>query len=158
MRSNIDTVDLGILYLLQQDARNYTTTEIGKKVGVSSSTVSNRIRALEDQGVIKGYHPFVNYEQAGFDNHYILTGTVSLTHRDEFVDTALSVSGVVSVREFLTTNHNISIELIGPTRQVVERSIGDLQNYGLSIEEIQIVSQVHQQPFDHFGKQFTDEA
>lgn len=37
----VDNVDMGILHLLQQDARSNTTSMIGEEVGVSSSTVGN---------------------------------------------------------------------------------------------------------------------
>ncbi|WP_312908269.1 Lrp/AsnC family transcriptional regulator [Natronosalvus caseinilyticus] len=48
----LDSVDKGILYLLQEDARNNTTNAIGEQVGVSSSTVANRITKLEENGEI----------------------------------------------------------------------------------------------------------
>ena len=42
----LDNVDKGILYLLQQNARTNTTTTLGERVGVSSNTVGNRITKL----------------------------------------------------------------------------------------------------------------
>jgi DNA-binding Lrp family transcriptional regulator len=39
----IDDTDKGIIYLLQQDARRRTVADISEQVGVSSSTVTNRI-------------------------------------------------------------------------------------------------------------------
>lgn len=54
-RDNVepDHVDMGIIYLLQKDARNYTTAEIAEAVDVSSSTVGNRIRRLEETALLK---------------------------------------------------------------------------------------------------------
>jgi len=57
----LDEVDRGILFVLQQDARNTTIAEIADEVEVSSSTVRNRIDRLEDEGVIEGYYPKINY-------------------------------------------------------------------------------------------------
>jgi DNA-binding Lrp family transcriptional regulator len=50
----MDTVDQQLLSLLRQDARMSVAT-LAQKLGVSRGTVSNRIRKLEDAGVIVGY-------------------------------------------------------------------------------------------------------
>ncbi|WP_238532882.1 Lrp/AsnC family transcriptional regulator [Halalkalicoccus jeotgali] len=62
----LDDLDREILYELQQDARKTTHEEISTTVGVSQSTVRNRITALEEAGVIKTYAPELDYERAGF--------------------------------------------------------------------------------------------
>lgn len=50
----MDTVDQQLLSLLRQDARMSVAT-LAQKLGVSRGTVGNRIRKLEDAGVIVGY-------------------------------------------------------------------------------------------------------
>lgn len=50
----MDTVDQQLMALLRQDARLSVAT-LAHRIGVSRGTVSNRIRRLEDQGVIVGY-------------------------------------------------------------------------------------------------------
>jgi DNA-binding Lrp family transcriptional regulator len=50
----VDTTDLKLLALLRQDARASVAT-LAKKLAVSRGTVSNRIKRLEDDGVIAGY-------------------------------------------------------------------------------------------------------
>lgn len=50
----MDTLDQQILSLLRQDARMNVAT-VASKLGVSRGTVTNRIRKLEDTGVIVGY-------------------------------------------------------------------------------------------------------
>ena len=64
MGRDLDDVDRSILYMLQEDARNTTAQEIANRVGVSASTVRNRINRLEDDNIIQGYHPELNYEAA----------------------------------------------------------------------------------------------
>ena len=49
---SLDDVDRGILFLLQEDARNTTIAEIAAEVEVSNSTVRNRIERLEESRVI----------------------------------------------------------------------------------------------------------
>jgi DNA-binding Lrp family transcriptional regulator len=50
----MDTTDLKLLALLRQDARANVAT-LAKKLAVSRGTVSNRVKKLEDDGVIAGY-------------------------------------------------------------------------------------------------------
>ena len=50
----MDSTDLQLLALLRQNARQ-TVATLAHKLGVSRGTVSNRIRKLEDDGVITGY-------------------------------------------------------------------------------------------------------
>ena len=59
-----DAVDRVIVHLLQRNARN-TITDIAAAVGVSDNTVRNRIRRLEDRGVIEGYSVDVDYNRIG---------------------------------------------------------------------------------------------
>lgn len=50
----IDETDKQILNILQQDAR-IANAEIARQVGLAPSAVLERIRKLEERGVIKGY-------------------------------------------------------------------------------------------------------
>ncbi|MBS7659657.1 AsnC family transcriptional regulator, partial [Candidatus Bathyarchaeota archaeon] len=61
---SLDDLDIRILKALQEDARQ-TYTVIGQRLGVAHSTVYDRIRKLEAQGVIKGYTALIDYEKAG---------------------------------------------------------------------------------------------
>ena len=50
----IDGIDEQILTILQNDAR-ISNAEIARQVGLAASAVLERIRKLEDRGVIRGY-------------------------------------------------------------------------------------------------------
>lgn len=56
----LDKTDLSILRLLQQNAR-MTVKEIAEKVHLSTTPVHERIKWLEQSGVIKQYTAIVNY-------------------------------------------------------------------------------------------------
>jgi Lrp/AsnC family transcriptional regulator, leucine-responsive regulatory protein len=51
----LDPIDLRILELLHQDART-SNAAIARDVGLAPSAVFQRIRKLEAEGVIRGYH------------------------------------------------------------------------------------------------------
>ena len=51
----IDGIDAQILTLLQNDART-SNAEIARQVGLAPSAVLERVRKLEEHGVIRGFH------------------------------------------------------------------------------------------------------
>ncbi|MBL8045280.1 MAG: Lrp/AsnC family transcriptional regulator [Anaerolineales bacterium] len=55
----LDDTDRQILELLQKDAR-LTNAELGKEVGLSAPSVFERVKKLEQRGVIEGYTVRVN--------------------------------------------------------------------------------------------------
>lgn len=57
--NGLDEIDNQIVNLLIEDAR-LTYSEIGEKVGLSRVAVKNRVSALENRGIIKGYHADVD--------------------------------------------------------------------------------------------------
>ena len=50
----LDSTDWKILRELQQDAR-LSSNELGRRVGLSAPATAERVRKLEDAGVITGY-------------------------------------------------------------------------------------------------------
>jgi Lrp/AsnC family leucine-responsive transcriptional regulator len=60
----LDTRDLEIVAHLQREARA-TYAEIGRGVGLSPSSVHQRVRRLEEAGVIRGYRAVVSSESLG---------------------------------------------------------------------------------------------
>lgn len=60
----LDKIDLSILKLLQQNAR-ITVKELSEKVHLSTSPVHERVRRMEQNGVIKQYVTLVNAAKVG---------------------------------------------------------------------------------------------
>ncbi len=65
MAENIDATDWAILAELQRDGR-MPFTELGRRVRLSPSATTERVRRLESLGVITGYRAEVDLEKAGF--------------------------------------------------------------------------------------------
>ncbi|MFA9428514.1 Lrp/AsnC family transcriptional regulator [Natronorubrum sp. A-ect3] len=146
----LDEVDRGILFLLQEDARNTTIAEIAENVDVSASTVRNRIEDLEETGVIEGYFPKINYELANYPLHVLFVCSAPADEREVLAVDALDRHGVVDVREMLTSTRNIHIEVIATdTRDLTEITNG-LASMGFSIESSEIITNHHTCPWTEF--------
>lgn len=61
----IDDIDKNILSIIQQYGRE-SNAEIARQVGLAPSAVLERIRKLEERGVIRGYSASVDPKQVGF--------------------------------------------------------------------------------------------
>lgn len=60
----LDAVDRQILEILQQDGR-ITMTDLAAQVGLSATPCTERVRRLERDGIISGYHARVNPHSLG---------------------------------------------------------------------------------------------
>jgi Lrp/AsnC family leucine-responsive transcriptional regulator len=64
--ADFDDIDLHILTLLQENCK-LPLAKVGEKVGLSAPSVIDRIKKLEDNGVIIGYRAILNARQLGRD-------------------------------------------------------------------------------------------
>ncbi|MDJ0345666.1 Lrp/AsnC family transcriptional regulator [Streptomyces sp. H10-C2] len=65
MAVNLDDVDWAIIDQFQQEAR-ISLSELGRRVSLSSSATTERVRQLEAMGVITGYHAVVDLAKVGY--------------------------------------------------------------------------------------------
>jgi Lrp/AsnC family transcriptional regulator, leucine-responsive regulatory protein len=61
----INEIDIKILNIIQQDAR-ISNAEIARQVGLAPSAVLERMRKLEERGIIRGYATEIDAAQIGF--------------------------------------------------------------------------------------------
>src|SRR5574341_701792 len=77
----LDKTNREILYLLQEDAR-MPLAEIGRRVGLSAPSVAERVRRMEEAGIIEGYHARLNLDKAGLP----ITAYIEITSNDGRTD------------------------------------------------------------------------
>src|ERR1700742_4799478 len=61
----LDSTNLLLLAKLQDDGRR-SLAELGREVGLSPPAVAERVRRLEAEGVIRGYHADVDPRRLGY--------------------------------------------------------------------------------------------
>ena len=62
----LDAIDTRLLNELQADAK-ISLKRVGEKVGLSAPAVMERVRKLEQAGVIRGYHAQIDARRVGID-------------------------------------------------------------------------------------------
>ena len=90
----MEEIDRKIVALLEQDGR-MSYTDLGKATGLSTSAVHQRVRRLEERGVIQGYAAVVDHEALGLS----LTAFISIKPIDpsEPDDTPDRLAGIPEI-------------------------------------------------------------
>ncbi len=145
----LDDVDRSILHQLQLNARQ-TDTEIAQKVDVTSTTVRNRLDKLEEGGVIRGYHPEINYEEAGYPLHVMFVCTINPSELESLAERILDVRGVVTTRDLLGGERNVHVEIVAGSIREIEEIRNELAGLGMTINSSEIISETQVQSWDHF--------
>jgi DNA-binding Lrp family transcriptional regulator len=149
----LDDLDRRILHALQRDARHVSSRDIADSVEASPSTVRKRIQRLEAEGIITGYHAAVDYERAGYQLFVQLECTATIPVRDDLSETALEVSGVVSVRELATGEDNVLVSAVGTDSNDLARIARELSDLGLRVADEDLIRRDIRRPFSGFKPQ-----
>lgn len=64
LERELDEIDWALLAELQEDART-AYSELGRRVGLSPPAVAERVRRLEERGVVRGYRAEVDLARVG---------------------------------------------------------------------------------------------
>ena len=151
MALQIDTIDEQILYYLTEEARHTSAPDIAEKVDISAPTVRNRIRRLEEEGVIRGYHADVNYQKVGgrLTNHYVCsTGD---RDRKEMAQRVLDIPGVINVREIMSGKGDLRITVVGTDTDDLTRIAQGIISIGIEIDDEDLVHREYFRPYAPFG-------
>jgi len=116
----LDTTDWAILRELQDDAR-LSYAEIGRRVGLSSPAVQERMRRMEEANVIKAYRADINYEAVGLPITSItrLMNIQGKLNIDKVREIAQSIPQVIRCYHVMGQDEYIV--------QIVAQSVGDLE-------------------------------
>jgi Lrp/AsnC family leucine-responsive transcriptional regulator len=92
--NQIDSIDERILAELQENGR-LTMKALAERVGLSSPAMIERVRRLEDRGVIAGYRAIVAPEALGRPITALVAAEVDRANYDTFLDRVKSDPSVV---------------------------------------------------------------
>lgn len=151
MGVDIDRIDERIIYRLVEDARHTSAPDIAEEVDVSAPTIRNRIRRLEEEGVIEGYRAQVDYEKLDGRLANLFFCTAIVTDRHRFAQRVLDISGVISVREVMSGEQNLHVTVIATDTADIRRIAREIAALGVDIDHEELLHQEHFQPYRPFG-------
>jgi len=113
--NRIDEIDVRMLQLLQERGR-IKRNEIAEEVSLSVPSVSDRMKKLEERGVVTGYHAIVNPRRVGYDiSAFIRVMVDGSKHYDTFVQRACKLEQVQEVHSITGDGSHILRVLIRNT-------------------------------------------
>lgn len=107
MPEKIDEIDFKIIRLLQENSR-ISFNEIAKKVGVSVGTAYNRVKNLEEKGILKGYTVLVDPAKVGYGITAIILIQAEGAHLVKVEKEIAELDNVVSVYD-ITGEFDIAV-------------------------------------------------
>lgn len=116
----LDPTDKKILALLQKEGR-ITNAKLAQTVGLSPPAVLERVRRLENSGIIEKYVAILNREQSGFNIQTIVM--VCLSHHQ--------ISSLQNVKERLTEMDEVMEchQLTGEVDFLLKVVVKDMASY-----------------------------
>ncbi|MBT8375999.1 MAG: Lrp/AsnC family transcriptional regulator [Bacteroidia bacterium] len=125
---SVDSLNWKILKCLQENAR-MSNAEIGRRVGISSPAVSERIKKMEDAEIIQDYKTVVSPFEAGYQLKAIITLRAFMGMLKPFLEKVKSYDEVVNCYR-ITGNENIVMEVVLKNQKHLESFIDQLIVYG----------------------------
>lgn len=124
----IDPINWNILQELQKNAR-ISTAELGRKLALSAPAVSERIRKMEDSGIILGYKTEISHFKTGHQLKAIITLRAFMGRLKPFLEKVKDFDEVLNCYR-ITGNENIVMEVVLQDQFHLEEFIDKLITYG----------------------------
>lgn len=135
----LDPLNRKILKCLQTNARE-SNAEIGRQVGISSPAVNERIKKMEDAGIIKSYTTEVSPFECGYQLKAIITLRAFMGKLKPFLSHVKTYEEVLNCYR-VTGNENIVMEVVLKNQKHLESFIDQLITFGETKTQI-VLSQV----------------
>lgn len=122
----LDETDRALLVALQDDCKR-SLAELGLAVGLSAPSVLERVRRLEEQGVVRGYHAQVDAKKVGLDVGAFIG--VGIAHPRQIAKFEARVAKMPEVIEchHVTGRHTLMLKLRTTNTDALAALIGQIR-------------------------------
>ncbi|MBX4910164.1 MULTISPECIES: Lrp/AsnC family transcriptional regulator [Rhizobium] len=125
---DLDPTDIAIIEVLQDDGR-ISVSELGRKVGLSQPATSERLKRLEERGIIEAYRAVIDPAAVGLG----MMAVIRLRTTHEHIKTCLKqFSDMPEIIEVLrlTGEDCFHLKVIVPTPGGLESIVDAIARYG----------------------------
>lgn len=124
----LDRTDWQILAALQQEAR-LSFVALGRRVGLSPPAATERVRKLEEAGIIQGYGAAIAPERLGLSLRAFVQLTTSPGHYPAIVALLQERPETIEAHH-IAGSYSFLIEVVARSTQQLEDLLGKLSYYG----------------------------
>ena len=124
----MDKLDIEILKLLSTNAR-MSLKQISEAVGITSPAVKTRIRKMEEDKIIRGYHVDLDTKSAGFMVRAFINVAVDAVRKQEFDDFIQNCPNVIECYG-ITGNYFALMKVLFKSTMELDNFLHFIQKYG----------------------------
>ncbi len=124
----MDQTDLRIISILQQEGR-ISMKELGKVVSLSPPAVAERVKRLEDAGIIEKYKAVINNEKVGKPISVLINASIKPEKQENFLRFANSADEIVECHH-VTGPHSMIMKAYLREMSHLEELVGKIQFFG----------------------------
>jgi Lrp/AsnC family leucine-responsive transcriptional regulator len=136
----LDSMGWQLLRVLQDDAR-LSFSELGRRVGLSSPAVAERVRRMEDHGLITAYRAIVDPSKLGYPILAFIHLKTTGEHHQRLATVAHTLSEIMECHH-ITGQDSYMIKVIVSSMVHLEHVIAQLRHYGDTTTSIVLSSPV----------------
>lgn len=126
---DLDHLDHEILVALQRDGR-MTLSELGRRIGLSQPAMSERVKRLEEKGVIVGYGARVDPRALGLTTAAIVRVRTTHEHIRACLDQFAAMPEVIDVHR-VTGEDCFFVRVLIPAPEDLEQIVDRLARFGV---------------------------
>lgn len=138
----MDEIDFSILEILQDNGK-ISMTKLGKEVSLTQPAVTERVKRLEEQGIIEKYSAVISSSKVNKPVSAFLL--FQARHCDDFVDYCKNIADVLEIHR-ISGQYNFLVKIIAASLVDLEETINNLGHYGESTTLVVLSSPMLHRP------------
>ena len=127
-QTSLDPTDIAIIEVLQDNAR-ISVSELGRKVGLSQPATSERLKRLEERGVVTGYKAVIDPVSVGLGMMAVIRLRTTHEHIKPCLKQFSQMPQVIEVLR-LTGEDCFHLKVIIPSPTELENIVDAIARYG----------------------------
>lgn len=128
MRHKLDAIDVELLKILQNKGRT-KRGDLAQQVGLSISSASERLRKLEEMGIIRGYHALLESRMLGLEVTAFVAVTADSSKRfKKIIELAMECEEVVECHA-ITGDGSHLLKVRTKNTESLERLLSQIQSW-----------------------------
>ncbi|MCJ2058121.1 Lrp/AsnC family transcriptional regulator [Methylobacterium sp. J-048] len=127
-RTELDPTDMSMLEILQDDGR-ISVSELGRRVGLSQPAASERLKRLEERGIITGYRAIIDPVSVGLGMIAVIRLRTTHEHIKAYLKQFADMPQVIEVLR-LTGEDCFHLKVIVPSPAELESIVDAVARYG----------------------------
>lgn len=137
----LDGVGCKILEILQEEGR-VSYNDLAARVGLSSPAVAERIKRMEEQGIIQGFRAIVNYPEIGYGITVFVRVVIAANKVPELETLAHEIPEVIETYHVTGTDGMI-LKVISGSMERLEEILREVAAYGTTNTSLVLSSPIN---------------